>query len=504
MSVRVRFAPSPTGPLHIGGVRTALYNYLFAKQAGGQFILRIEDTDAKRFVEGAEEYIQESLGWCGIHPDESPSLPGAFGPYRQSERKELYTPYIQQLLKDGRAYYAFDTAEELEAVRERAKKAGSVNWQYNSVTRQSMRNSLSLSSSEVDRLLSEGVDYTIRIKVERDKEVRLHDVVRGWVTVNSSNLDDKVLFKSDGLPTYHFANVVDDHLMKITHVIRGEEWLPSAPLHVLLYEALGWSDEQPVFAHLPLLLRPDGNGKLSKRDGDRLGFPVFPIDWSPSDGEGAKGFREMGFYPDAFVNMLAFLGWNPATEQEVFSMDELVASFDLEKVGKSGARFDFTKAMWFNQQYLRKRSASELTQDVLGELKKRNWSAPERLSDICALMTERASFPKDILAEGSFFFEKEVHFDEKALKKKWKDDASGNVAAFAALLTDLSPFDAESIEKVFHSVLTERQLSFGQLGPAVRIALTGGLSGPSVFEICALLGKEACLKRLNSSIAALK
>jgi len=503
MSVRVRFAPSPTGPLHIGGVRTALYNYLFAKQAGGQFILRIEDTDQKRFVAGAEEYIQESLAWCGIVPDESPSLPGAFGPYRQSERKELYRPYIDQLLKDGRAYYAFDTAEELEAVRERAKKAGSVNWQYNSVTRQSMRNSLSLSSSEVDRLLSEGVEYTIRIKIERDQEVRLHDIVRGWVTVNSSNLDDKVLFKSDGIPTYHFANVVDDHLMKITHVIRGEEWLPSAPLHVLLYDALGWSEEQPKFAHLPLLLRPDGNGKLSKRDGDRLGFPVFPIDWRPKDGEGAKGFREMGFYPDAFVNMLAFLGWNPATEQEVFSLDELISSFDLEKVGKSGARFDFTKAMWFNQQYLRKRSPTELTQDVVSELKKRNWPAPEQITSICTLMTERASFPKDILDAGSFFFQKELSFNEKAVRKKWKEDSAQHIAAFAALLNELSSFDPESIEQAFHSVLTDRELSFGQLGPAVRIALTGGLSGPSVFEICALLGKEACLDRLNSSIAAL-
>ena len=503
MSVRVRFAPSPTGPLHIGGVRTALYNYLFAKQAGGEFVLRIEDTDQKRFVAEAEEYIQESLAWCGVVPDESPALPGAFGPYRQSERKELYKPYIDQLLKDGRAYYAFDTAEELEAVRERAKKAGSVNWQYNSVTRQSMRNSLSLSSSEVGRLLSEGVEYTIRIKIERDQEVRLHDIVRGWVTVNSSNLDDKVLFKSDGIPTYHFANVVDDHLMKITHVIRGEEWLPSAPLHVLLYDALGWSEEQPKFAHLPLLLRPDGNGKLSKRDGDRLGFPVFPIDWNPKDGEGAKGFREMGFYPDAFVNMLAFLGWNPATEQEVFSLDELISSFDLEKVGKSGARFDFTKAMWFNQQYLRNRSPTELTQDVVSELKKRNWSAPEQITSICTLMTERASFPKDILDEGSFFFQKELSFNEKAVRKKWKEDSAQHIAAFAALLNELSSFDPESIEQAFHSVLTDRELSFGQLGPAVRIALTGGLSGPSVFEICALLGKEACLDRLNSSIAAL-
>ena len=503
MSVRVRFAPSPTGPLHIGGVRTALYNYLFAKQAGGEFVLRIEDTDQKRFVAGAEEYIQESLAWCGIVPDESPALPGSFGPYRQSERKELYKPYIDKLLKDGRAYYAFDTAEELEAVRERAKKAGSVNWQYNSVTRQSMRNSLSLSSSEVGRLLSEGVEYTIRIKIERDQEVRLHDIVRGWVTVNSSNLDDKVLFKSDGIPTYHFANVVDDHLMKITHVIRGEEWLPSAPLHVLLYDALGWSEEQPKLAHLPLLLRPDGNGKLSKRDGDRLGFPVFPIDWNPKDGEGAKGFREMGFYPDAFVNMLAFLGWNPATEQEVFSLDELISSFDLEKVGKSGARFDFTKAMWFNQQYLRNRSPTELTQDVVSELKKRNWSTPEQITSICTLMTERASFPKDILDEGSFFFQKELSFNEKAVRKKWKEDSAQHIAAFAALLNELSSFDPDSIEQAFHSVLTDRELSFGQLGPAVRIALTGGLSGPSVFEICALLGKEACLDRLNSSIAAL-
>ena len=351
--VRVRFAPSPTGPLHIGGVRTALYNYLFAKKNGGKMILRIEDTDQKRYVDGAEQYILDSLEWCGIHLDESIIHGGKYGPYRQSQRKEIYRPYAEQLVNNGFAYYAFDTAEELTLMRERMKKAGVTSPQYNSVTRSTMKNSLSLSDDEVKKRLNNEEPYVIRIKMPRNQEVKLFDVIRGWVVVNTNKMDDKVIFKSDGMPTYHLANVVDDYLMKISHVIRGEEWLPSAPLHVLLYEYLGWKSQQPQFAHLPLLLKPDGNGKLSKRDGDRLGFPVFPLNWKNHEtGEISLGYKEGGYLPEAFINMLAFLGWNPGTPQEIFSIDDLCETFTLDRVGKSGAKFDFDKTKWFNQQYL--------------------------------------------------------------------------------------------------------------------------------------------------------
>ena len=359
--VRVRFAPSPTGPLHIGGVRTALYNYFFAKKNGGKMILRIEDTDQKRFVKGAEEYLIEALKWCGIELDESVVDGGDFGPYRQSERKEMYLPYAEQLIKNGFAYYAFDTSEELIVMRERMKAAGALSPQYNSVTRNTMQNSLSLSDTEVKKRMQSGDPYVIRVKIPRNEEVKLYDNIRGWVVVNTNNIDDKVIFKSDGMPTYHLANVVDDYKMKITHVIRGEEWLPSAPLHVLLYRYLGWEKDMPEFAHLPLILKPDGNGKLSKRDGDRLGFPVFPTQWTnPATGDVSSGYRESGYFPEAFINMLAFLGWNPGNSKELFSMDELCESFALERVGKSGAKFDFDKTRWFNQQYLRAKSKDEL------------------------------------------------------------------------------------------------------------------------------------------------
>ena len=361
--VRVRFAPSPTGPLHIGGVRTALYNFLFAKHFNGDFVLRIEDTDQTRFVPGAEDYIIESLKWCGICPNEGQGFGGGKGPYRQSERKGLYKEYVDLLIERGHAYYAFDSGDELDEMRENAKQMKMPNWQYNGVTRSSMKNSLTLPAEEVKSRLESNEEYTVRIKMPRNEEVRFHDEIRGWVIVNTNNMDDKVLFKSDGMPTYHMANVVDDYLMEISHVIRGEEWLPSAPLHVLLYRYLGWEESMPKFAHLPLILKPDGNGKLSKRDGDRLGFPVFPLEWSdPTTQEISSGYREKGYFPEAFVNMLAFLGWNPGTSQEIFSIDELVSAFSLERVGKSGAKFDPDKTKWFNQQYLRAKPNEELGQ----------------------------------------------------------------------------------------------------------------------------------------------
>jgi len=487
----------------MGGVRTALYNYLFAKKHGGQFILRIEDTDQTRFVQGAEEYIRTALEWCNLIPDESPwNLPGD-EPYRQSERKPLYKQYVDLLLEKGHAYYAFDTAEELEFIRERAKAAGSVNWQYNHISRTQMKNSLTLPQQEVEERLARGDEYVVRIKLLRNEEVRLNDIIRGWVSVNTSNMDDKVLFKSDGMPTYHMANVVDDYLMKITHVIRGEEWLPSAPLHVLLYKYLGWEENMPQFAHLPLLLRPDGNGKLSKRDGDRLGFPVFPIDWENKEtAETASGYREKGFYPDAFVNMLAFLGWNPGTDQEIYSLDQLVEEFSLERVSKSGAKFDFEKAKWFNQQYLRRRTEAHLSEDVKTELEKQKIAVPDQLASICQLMKERAVFPADIIEEGDFFFQP-IQFDPQSVSKKWKPDSASQLRSLKDRLSELPTFTAAAIEEAFGLELSESGLSFGQLGPIFRIALTGRFTGPSAFSIAEILGKPECLLRMDSAIQTL-
>lgn len=500
--VRVRFAPSPTGPLHMGGVRTALYNYLFAKQQGGDFILRIEDTDQTRFVPGAEEYIIESLKWCGIHPDEGQGFGGEFGPYRQSERKAMYRQYADQLVKDGHAYYAFDTAEDLERVRQLAKDAGSPNWQYNHVTRGSMKNSLSLSQSEVEKKIASGEPYVIRIKLNRNEEVKFEDIVRGWVSVNTNNMDDKVLFKSDGMPTYHLANIVDDHLMQISHVIRGEEWLPSAPLHVLLYRYLGWEDSMPQFAHLPLLLKPDGNGKLSKRDGDRLGFPVFPLEWHNADtGDVFSGYRENGYFPEAFINMLAFLGWNPGTEQELFSLEELVATFSLKKVNKAGARYDHDKTRWFNQQYLRQKSDAELGTLMLEESEA--GIDLEKASAIAGLMKDRAYFIKDLWEESSFFFEAPSSYDEKTLRKKWNEDARKHVAALQAIFSELESFSASDIEDAFKAYLNENALGFGKVGPGFRLAVTGKGMGPSMFEICAILGKDETLNRLNTALQKL-
>ncbi|MEY4572520.1 MAG: hypothetical protein RLZ10_1762 [Bacteroidota bacterium] len=491
--VRVRFAPSPTGPLHMGGVRTALYNYLFAKKNNGTFIIRIEDTDQTRFVPGAQDYILESMKWCGIMPTEGPGIGGEFGPYVQSERKHLYKPFADQLIADDNAYYAFDTAEELDKVREQAKQMGMPNWQYNSVTRMSMRNSLTLPKDEVDRLLAENVPYVIRMKMPRNRDVRFHDVIRGWVVVNTNNLDDKVLFKSDGMPTYHLANVVDDYLMKISHVIRGEEWLPSAPLHFLLYEAFGW--DCPEFAHLPLLLRPDGNGKLSKRDGDRLGFPVFPLDWHTSEGELYSGYREKGYHHQAFINMLAFLGWNPGTTQEIFSLEELAESFSLDRVSKAGAKFDPDKTRWFQQQYLRATPDIDLAKEL-----QKNIDKNIQLGDleiICGLMKERATFVSDVLNEGSYLFERPTNFDFDTISKKWKPETPALIVDWMTEIEKMDNFDAASVEFAFKSYLETKGVGIGAVLLPFRLLVTGVGAGPGMFDISAFLGKSEILHRLK-------
>ncbi|MGY8954721.1 MAG: glutamate--tRNA ligase [Flavobacteriales bacterium] len=500
--VRVRFAPSPTGPLHIGGVRTALYNYLFAKNKGGKMILRIEDTDQARFVEGAEQYIIESLKWCGIEFDESVVAGGDFGPYKQSERKELYLPYAEQLVKDGFAYYAFDTTEELTAMRERMKAAGVPSPQYNAVTRTTMQNSLALSEDEVKIRMDAGETYVIRIKMPRNEEVKLNDIIRGWVVVNTNNMDDKVIFKSDGMPTYHLANIVDDYMMKISHVIRGEEWLPSAPLHVLLYRYLGWEDAMPQFAHLPLILKPDGNGKLSKRDGDRLGFPVFPTEWTnPETKEISSGYRESGYISEAFINMLSFLGWNPGTTQEIFSMEGLIDAFSLERVGKAGAKFDFDKTRWFNQQYLRSKSKEELAQDLQIILKENGVEAEDNFVEtVCEQLKERATFVKDMWEEGKYYFAAPTSYDEKTIRKKWKEDTPKYVSELKDKLSVLSDFSSENIEVEFKDYLEENELGMGRLLPAFRVCLTGLGMGPSLFDIASLLGKEETIKRMETAL----
>ena len=500
--VRVRFAPSPTGPLHIGGVRTALYNYLFAKNKGGKFILRIEDTDQARFVEGAEQYIFESLKWCGIEFDESVIAGGEFGPYKQSERKAMYLPYAEQLVKDGFAYYAFDSSEELTAMRERMKVAGVPSPQYNAVTRTTMQNSLALSEDEVTKRRQAGEAYVIRIKMPRNEEVKLNDIIRGWVVVNTNNMDDKVIFKSDGMPTYHLANVIDDYLMKISHVIRGEEWLPSAPLHVLLYRYLGWEDVMPQFAHLPLILKPDGNGKLSKRDGDRLGFPVFPTEWmNPETKEISSGYRESGYIKEAFINMLSFLGWNPGTTQEIFSMEGLIESFSLDRVGKAGAKFDFDKTRWFNQQYLRAKLKEELAQDLQLILKENGVEAEDNFVEtVCEQLKERATFVKDMWGEGKYYFLSPTSYDEKTIRKKWKEDTPKYVSELKNRLAELADFSSESIEIEFKKYLEENELGMGKLLPAFRVCLTGLGMGPSIFDIASLLGKEKTIKRMETAL----
>ena len=501
--VRVRFAPSPTGPLHIGGVRTALYNYLFAKKHGGTFILRIEDTDQTRYVPGAEEYIVESLKWCGFAHDEGVGIEGGkYGPYRQSDRKPMYREYAEKLVKDGFAYYAFDTPEELTEMRENQKAAGVPNPQYNSITRQYMQNSLSLSEDEVKTRLDNGDAYVIRIKMPRDEEVKINDIIRGWVVVNTTQLDDKVLFKGDGMPTYHLANVVDDYLMQISHVIRGEEWLPSTPLHVLLYKYLGWEDAMPEFAHLPLLLKPNGNGKLSKRDGDSLGFPVFPLEWiNPETKEVSSGYKESGYLPDAFINILSFLGWHPSDHKEVFSMEDLIQEFTLERVSKAGAKFDFDKAKWFNQQYIIGMDNADLATMFAPELKEKGIEvALDKLGAICGLVKERAQFTTDFYALSKYFFEVPQSYDEKTIKKKWKENSGEILLAYSETLNGLTVFTSESTHDAFKSLLEQRELGIGAVMPLIRVALTGVMQGPPVFDIAEVLGKEETIERIRIAV----
>ena len=497
--VRVRFAPSPTGPLHIGGVRTALYNYLFAKHHGGDFILRIEDTDQTRFVEGAEEYIIESLKWLGIEPNEGQSYGGNYGPYKQSERMGIYRQYADQLIESGHAYYAFDTSEELADIREKANKAGVSSWKYNHITRNSMKNSLTLPVDEVKERLEKGDPYVIRIKLPRDEDVRVEDSIRGWVVVNTKQMDDKVLVKNDGLPTYHLANIVDDHLMEITHVIRGEEWLPSAPLHVLLYQYLGW--EAPKFAHLSLILKPNGKGKLSKRDGDKGGFPVFPIEWkAPGSEDVMTGYRESGYNPDAVVNILAFLGWNPGTTQEIFSLDELIKAFNLDRVGKSGAKFDPDKAKWYNQQYLRATSDEKLAEQFSVVLETEGVEyEQDKLAPAVGLLKERAVFVNDML-EGIYLFQPPTSYDEKTVSKKWKPETPELMKRLGEKIVSTTPYTSENIETNFKSFLEENELSMGAIFPNLRLLLTGKGMGPSLFSIAEIIGADQVASRIDKGI----
>ncbi len=504
--VRVRFAPSPTGPLHMGGVRTALYNYLFVKKHGGDFILRVEDTDQGRFVPGAEDYIINALKWCGIEPNEGIGFgDGPHAPYRQSERKAMYRQYAMQLVEAGHAYYAFDTSEELTEMREKLEAAKAVSSAYNAVTRMNMKNSITLPEDEVKRRLEAGDEYVIRIKLPRAEEVRFHDIIRGWVMVHTSNMDDKVLFKSDGMPTYHLANIVDDYLMQVTHVIRGEEWLPSAPLHVLLYRYLGWEDVMPQFAHLPLLLKPDGNGKLSKRDGDRLGFPVFPLNWvDPTTGEQSSGYRERGYFPDAFVNMLALLGWNPGTQQEIFTLAELCEAFSLERVSKSGAKFDPEKTKWFNQQYLRAIDNAELAKQYLPELNAKGVNPPmETLARICGMAKERSTFVSDFWDNSWFFFQAPDKYDEGTVQKKWNADAAGLLKELAAKFEGVADFTHDNIQAAFNTFLEEKALKIGAMLPLFRLSVTGLGQGPGMFDVAEILGKDETLARVNRAITTL-
>ncbi len=495
--VRVRFAPSPTGPLHMGGVRTALYNYLFAKKHNGTFLIRIEDTDQTRFVPGAQDYIMDALSWCGIMPSEGPGLGGDFGPYVQSERQAMYRPYAEELVSKEHAYYAFDTAEELEQMREQAKQMGMPNWQYNSVTRASMKNSLTLPQSEVEQRLANGDPYVIRMKMPRNEDVRFHDLIRGWVVVNTNNLDDKVLFKSDGMPTYHLANIVDDYTMNISHVIRGEEWLPSAPLHVLLYQAFGW--DAPEFAHLPLLLRPDGNGKLSKRDGDRLGFPVFPTNWITAEGELYSGYREKGYLPEAFINMLALLGWNPGTPQEIFTLDELVEAFSLERVSKSGAKFDPEKTKWFQQSWLRMQADADIAKG-LKETTPSLTLSDSALETLVGLMKERATFAGDILTDGAYFLANPSEFDKETIRKKWKAETTGYLNEWMVRLEGIAEFTAVNIESAFKGYLEEKGLGIGAVLLPYRLSVTGVGAGPGMFDVSAFLGKEEVVNRMKENL----
>lgn len=502
----MRFAPSPTGPLHIGGVRTALYNFLFARKLGGKMILRIEDTDSQRFVPGAEEYILESLKWCGIEIDEGVGVGGPHAPYRQSERREIYLKYALQLVDAGWAYYAFDSAEELDALRKQYESEGKT-FAYNFQVRNRLATSLSLSSEEVKERIERGDQWVIRFKMPENDVVKMHDLIRGDVEVNTSTLDDKVLYKSaDALPTYHLANIVDDHLMEISHVIRGEEWLPSLPLHYLLYQAFGWSDSQPEFAHLPLLLKPTGGGKLSKRDGDKMGFPVFPLFWkSPSTGETSRGYREDGYLPEAFINMLALLGWNPGTEQELFSMQELINSFSLDRVSKSGARFQPDKAKWFNAQYLHKMNAEELAQIYQPTLKAHGIEVSDQIAGKAAeIMKERATLLTDLWDLTSFFFVAPTEYEEKQAKKYWKGDNPRILGELRQVLAMIDDFSLENTERIVHAWIQECGYGMGQVMNTLRLALVGAGKGPGMYDVTSFIGKQECLSRIDNLFERLK
>lgn len=499
--VRVRFAPSPTGPLHIGGVRTALYNYLFARQHGGDFVFRIEDTDSNRFVPGAEEYIIESFKWLGIKFDEGVGIGGEKGPYRQSERRNIYKKYVKMLLDAGKAYIAFDTPEELETKRNEIK-----NFQYDCHTRMLMRNSLTMSKDEVEALIDDGAQYVVRFLIEPGQEIHVNDMIRGDVCIKSDILDDKVLYKSaDELPTYHLANIVDDHLMEITHVIRGEEWLPSSPLHVLLYRAFGWEDSMPRFAHLPLLLKPEGKGKLSKRDGDRLGFPVFPLEWhDPKSGEVSTGFRESGYFPEAVVNFLALLGWNPGTEQEMFTLDELVEAFDISRCSKAGAKFDYQKGIWFNHEYILKKSDEEIAL-LFAPIVANNGieTSMERVRQVVAMMKDRVSFVKELWSLCSFFFIPPTAYDEKTRKKRWKENSAQVMTELAGVLQNIEDFSIDGQEAVVMKWVEDKGYKLGDVMNAFRLTLVGEGKGPGMFDISAFLGKEETLSRMQRAIEIL-
>ncbi len=500
--IRVRFAPSPTGPLHLGGVRTALYNYLFAKNQGGDFILRIEDTDTTRYVEGAEDYIMEALEWLGIMPTESPKTGGQFAPYRQSERRDIYDKYTEQILKTDYAYLAFDTAEELDALRAEYEAKGEV-FSYNNITRKKLKNSLSLSNDEVEKLLAEKVPFVVRFKMPENRVIELNDIIRGDFSVNTDTLDDKVLVKNDGMPTYHFANIIDDHEMQITNVIRGEEWLPSMALHTLLYEAMGW--EAPKFAHLPLILKPEGKGKLSKRDGDKFGFPVFPLNFIDKEtGSVSKGYREEGYFSEAFINFLALLGWSPADDKEILSLEEMTKEFDLYKVHKAGARFSKEKAEWFNNQYLQMKSEEEILPLLKQIPEVENFDlSDDKLLNIIKLMKERATFVKDIYEQGLFFFQSPEIYEEKALKKVWNEDTT-QILSEISIKLESADFQPEILKNLIHDFATAKELGMGKVMMPLRLALVGELKGPDVPDLMNIIGKQETISRIKNLIETQK
>ncbi len=503
--VRVRFAPSPTGPLHMGGVRTALFNYLFAKKNNGEFIVRIEDTDQTRFVPGAEAYIMEALQWCGITPVEGPGIGGAYAPYRQSERKEMYLQFSQQLIDAGWAYYAFDTPEELDQKRKEAEANKEV-FVYNQASRNTLNNSLYLGMEKAEALIQAGTPYVVRFKMPENETVEITDLVRGKVSFKTNDLDDKVLFKGDGLPTYHLANVVDDYKMQISHVIRGEEWLPSLPLHALLYKALGWENERPEFAHLPLILKPVGKGKLSKRDGDKMGFPVFPLQWEdPQTNTISAGYREEGYFPDAFVNMLALLGWNPGTEQEIFSLEELGELFSLERVGKSGSRFDPEKTKWFNHQYLIQKEDGQLAQLFAEQVLSPKGIVADSatVEKVVGMVKERVNFVSEMWGQASFFFEAPTEYDAKTAKKRWKEDTPALMSDLIKVLEGIEEFTPENTEELVKNWIQEQELNMGAVMNAFRLAIVGAGRGPHMFDIISLIGKEETIARISTAIEKL-